>query len=342
MSTFTLAISCLTTSNFPWFMDLTFQFPMQYCSYSIGPCFYHQSHPQLGVVFALAPTLHSFLELFLQWSPVAYWAPTNLVSSSFSVLSFCLFILFMGFSEKAMATHSSPLSWKIPWTEEPGGLPCMGSHRVGNNWHDLAAAALAWGSQGKNTEVVCHSLLQWTAFCQTSPPWPVHFGWPHTAWLSFIELDKAVVHVIRLACCLWLWFQSLCSLMSSLCVYRLTWVSRTLNVEYLFTAAPAKCNRCSLPWMWDISSQPLLLTLDVGECLLATASDLGRGVAPLGCSCTAQALLLCGIEGSANRGFYCCYLQCTKSTKCDGHDAIVLRSKFWRLYVEELKHGFRW
>ena len=28
----------------------------------------------------------------------------------------------------------------------------------------------SWGSQGKNTEVVCHSLLQWTTFCQTSPP----------------------------------------------------------------------------------------------------------------------------------------------------------------------------
>ena len=41
-----------------------------------------------------------FLELFLHWSPVAYWAPTNLESSSFSVLSFCLFILFMAFSRQ--------------------------------------------------------------------------------------------------------------------------------------------------------------------------------------------------------------------------------------------------
>ena len=45
MSMFTLAISCLTTSNLPWFMDLTFQVPMQYCSLSSEPCFYHQSHP---------------------------------------------------------------------------------------------------------------------------------------------------------------------------------------------------------------------------------------------------------------------------------------------------------
>ena len=36
------------------------------------------------------------------------------------------------FSEKARATHSSALAWKIPWTEEPGGLQSMGSLRVGH------------------------------------------------------------------------------------------------------------------------------------------------------------------------------------------------------------------
>ena len=41
-----------------------------------------------------------------------------------------------------MATHSSVLAWRIPGTEEPGGLPSMGSHRVGHNWSDLAAAAV--------------------------------------------------------------------------------------------------------------------------------------------------------------------------------------------------------
>ena len=40
-----------------------------------------------------------------------------------------------------MATHSSILAWRIPGTEEPGGLPSMGSHRAGHNWSDLAAAA---------------------------------------------------------------------------------------------------------------------------------------------------------------------------------------------------------
>ena len=46
--------------------------------------------------------------------------------------------------EKEMATHSSVLAWRIPGTGEPGGLPSMGSHRVGYNWSDLAAAATAF------------------------------------------------------------------------------------------------------------------------------------------------------------------------------------------------------
>ena len=43
-----------------------------------------------------------------------------------------------------MATHSSVLAWRIPGTAEPGGLPSMGSHRVGHDWSDLAAAAAAY------------------------------------------------------------------------------------------------------------------------------------------------------------------------------------------------------
>ena len=43
--------------------------------------------------------------------------------------------------EKAIAPHSRTLAWNIPWMEEPGGLPPMGSHRVGHDWSDLAGAA---------------------------------------------------------------------------------------------------------------------------------------------------------------------------------------------------------
>ena len=45
--------------------------------------------------------------------------------------------------EKEMATHSNVLDWRIPGMEEPSGLPSMGSHRVRQDWSDLAAAAAA-------------------------------------------------------------------------------------------------------------------------------------------------------------------------------------------------------
>ena len=45
--------------------------------------------------------------------------------------------------EKEKATHSRILAWRIPETEEPGGLLFMGSHRVGHDWSNLAAAAAA-------------------------------------------------------------------------------------------------------------------------------------------------------------------------------------------------------
>ena len=137
MSMFTLVISCLTTSNLPWFMDLIFQVPMQYCSLQHRTLLLSPVPSTTGCCFCFGSIPSFFMELFLYWSPVAYWAPTDLGSSSFVsylfAFSYCL-----------------------------------------------------WASQGKNTEVVCHSLLQWTTFCQTSPPWPIHLGWPYTAWLSFI------------------------------------------------------------------------------------------------------------------------------------------------------------
>ena len=46
--------------------------------------------------------------------------------------------------EKEVATHSSVLFWRIPGTAEPGGLPPMGSHRVGHDWSDLAATAAVY------------------------------------------------------------------------------------------------------------------------------------------------------------------------------------------------------
>ena len=56
----------------------------------------------------------------------------------------CFLICCLGLSmENEMATHSSVLAWRIPWTEKPGGLQSMGSHRVGHDWSNLAAAGLS-------------------------------------------------------------------------------------------------------------------------------------------------------------------------------------------------------
>ena len=158
MSMFTLVISCLTTSNLPWFMDLTFQVPMQYCSLQHRTLLPSPVPFTTGCCFCFGSMSSFFLELFLHWSQVAYWAPTDLGSSSFSVLSLCLFILFMGFSRQEY------------WS----GLPF--------------------------TSPVDHILSE---LCTMTPPsWVALHGMTH----SFIELDKAVVHVIRLVSFLWLWF----------------------------------------------------------------------------------------------------------------------------------------
>ena len=70
----------------------------------------------------------------------AWWAAVHGVSKSRTRLSDFTFTFHFHVSEKEMATHSSVLAWRIPGTGEPGGLPSMGSHRVGHDWSDLAAA----------------------------------------------------------------------------------------------------------------------------------------------------------------------------------------------------------
>ena len=77
-------------------MDLTFQVPMQYCTLQDQTLLPSPVTSTTRHCFCFG-SISSFLELFLYSSPVAFWAHTNLGSSSFSVISFCLFILFMGF-----------------------------------------------------------------------------------------------------------------------------------------------------------------------------------------------------------------------------------------------------
>ena len=112
----------------------------------------------------------------------AWWAAVHGVTNSQTRLSDFTFTFHFHALEKEMAPHSSILAWRIPGTEEPGGLPSMGSHRVGHDWSDLAATASLyiqsesrsvesnslwpyglyspWNSPGQNTGVVSLSFLQ--------------------------------------------------------------------------------------------------------------------------------------------------------------------------------------
>ena len=150
-------------------MDLTLQVPMQYCSLQHQTWFPSPVTSKTGCC-CFGSVSSFFLELFLHWSPVAYWPPTNLGSfsvfcaptdlgsSSFSILSFCLFILFLGFSRQKY------------WSGLPFPSP------------------------------VDHILSELSTMTHLS--WMALHGMTH----SFIELDNAVVHVIRLVSFLWLWF----------------------------------------------------------------------------------------------------------------------------------------
>ena len=90
--------------------------------------------------------------------------------------------------EKEVATHSSILAWRIPGTGEPCGLSSMGSHRVGYNWSDLAAAVAAYNTKKHNSSMASKSYSPW---CISSPCPPL--GIREDLW---IQRDS--IPVIRL------------------------------------------------------------------------------------------------------------------------------------------------
>ena len=98
----------------------------------------------------------------------AWWATVHGVAKSRTQLSDFTFTFHFHALEKKMVTHSSVLAWRIPGTEEPGGLPSVGSHRVGYDWCDLAVAAAA---------VAGHQLIFWEKGSGGErEPYPAFFG----------------------------------------------------------------------------------------------------------------------------------------------------------------------
>ena len=78
-----------------------------------------------------------------------WWAAVHGVAKSRTRLIDFTFTSHFHALEKEMATHSSVLAWRIPGTGEPGGLLSTGSHRVGHDWNDLAAAASSQPNSSK-------------------------------------------------------------------------------------------------------------------------------------------------------------------------------------------------
>ena len=70
-----------------------------------------------------------------------WWAAVHGVSESRTQLSDFTFTFNFPVLEKEMATHSSVLAWRIPGMREPGGLPSMGSHRVGHDRSDSSSSS---------------------------------------------------------------------------------------------------------------------------------------------------------------------------------------------------------
>ena len=94
--------------------------------------FYLPTYPILQVLF---------LWLNPDWYVCAY-------AHAWTQLSNFTFTFHFHALEKEMATHSSVLAWRIPGTGEPGGLPSMGSHRIGRDWSDLAVGSACFQLSG--------------------------------------------------------------------------------------------------------------------------------------------------------------------------------------------------
>ena len=120
MSMFTLATSCLAISSLPLFMDLIVQVPVQYCSWQHQTLLSSPDTSRTGHCFCFGSTSSFLLELFLG-SSVAYWTPTELGSSSFSVIFFfCLLYCSWGSqgknAEVVCPSHLRNICW-ICWDE---------------------------------------------------------------------------------------------------------------------------------------------------------------------------------------------------------------------------------
>ena len=91
-----------------------------------------------------------------------------------------------------MATHSSTLAWRIPWTEEPGGLLSMGSHRVRHDWSDFSCI------HALEKEMATHSTILAWRIPETGEPGELPSMGSHRVRHDWSDLAAAAAAVCQL------------------------------------------------------------------------------------------------------------------------------------------------
>ena len=126
-------------------MDVAFQVSMQYCSLQHWNLLPSPVTSTSGRCFCFGSISSFFPELFLYSSTVAFLAPTDLGSSSFSVLSFCLFILFMWFSRQECWSglpFPSPVDHVLLELSTMTRPSWVALHSMGHNFTELDKAVV--------------------------------------------------------------------------------------------------------------------------------------------------------------------------------------------------------
>ena len=106
--------------------------------------------------------------------------------------------------KEGMAAHCSILAWRIPWTEEPGGLQSMGSQRVRHHWRDLAHLCLGketqrvpFKLQGEESSVSITSTLFLRRYALCSPLGPACWQWKRKTEGEFLAKGTAAAQIFN-------------------------------------------------------------------------------------------------------------------------------------------------